>query len=516
MDGPTDRVRRPPGKAVYVPDDSTLGIRCDLDSERPAPGPASVVVFGGTGDLARRKIIPALYNLLRAERLHPDSRILCTGRRPLDSERFRSGLREAAARYSRTGLDPSAWDRLAARIDYLEGDLESPALYASIAEALISPGMPRDALFYLAVSPEQFGSAARGLAAAGLGTSGRHPDDPAPYRRLIVEKPFGRDRSSARALNLELQDCFSERDIFRIDHYLGKETVQNLLYLRFANSVFEPLWNRRYVERVEIDVLEEEGIGTRGGYYDGAGAARDMLQNHLIQLLCLTAMEPPAGLDPESIRDEKVKVLKSIPAYSAEELRRRSVRGQYGPGSDASGRPLRGYREEDRVRPDSRTETFAALRLEVDNWRFAGVPFVLRTGKALDRRVSEIRILFRKPPGALFQGTCGDFLGANGLTLRIQPDEGLWLTFNAKVPGRAAVESGALRFSYREKADSLPEAYERLLDDALAGDSTLFIRADETEAAWSLVDRLEEAWADPAAPPPILYPAGSPPPAAPR
>ncbi len=492
-----------------------LGLRCDLDSERPAPGPALIVVFGGTGDLARRKIVPALYNLLREGRLHPDSRILCTGRRALDPEEFRSGLREAAGRFSRTGLDPAAWDRLAARIEYREGDLESPALYESLARTLSDPGSPADALFYLAVSPEQFGPAARGLARAGLGTAGRHPDDPAPYRRLIVEKPFGHDRAGARALNLELQDCFAERDIFRIDHYLGKETVQNLLYLRFANSVFEPLWNRRYVERVEIDVLEEEGIGTRGGYYDGAGAARDMLQNHLVQLLCLTAMEPPAGLDPESIRDEKVKVLKSIPAYSPEELRRRSLRGQYGPGSDTAGRPLRGYREEDKVRPGSRTETFAALRLEVDNWRFAGVPFVLRTGKALDRRVSEIRVLFRRPPGALFQGSCGDRLGANGLTLRIQPDEGLWLTFNAKVPGRAAVESGALRFSYREKADSLPEAYERLLADALAGDSTLFIRADETEAAWSLVDRLEEAWADPAAPPPVLYPAGSPPPAAP-
>lgn len=491
------------------------GLRCDLDSERPDPGPASIVVFGGTGDLARRKIVPALYNLSRGGRLHPDSRILCTGRRSLDPGEFRAGLREAASRYSRSGLESAAWDRLAARIDYLEGDLESPALYESLAQTLSAPGSPEDALFYLAVSPEQFGPVARGLARAGLGTAGRHPDDTAPYRRLVVEKPFGRDRESARALNLELQDSFAERDIFRIDHYLGKETVQNLLYLRFANTVFEPLWNRRYVERVEIDVLEEEGIGTRGGYYDGAGAARDMLQNHLVQLLCLTAMEPPAGLDPESIRDEKVKVLKSIPAYSPEDLLKRSLRGQYGPGSDAAGRPLRGYLEEDRVRPGSRTETFAALRLEIDNWRFAGVPFVLRTGKALDCRVSEIRVLFRRPPGALFQGTCGDRLGANGLTLRIQPDEGLWLAFNAKVPGRASVESGALRFSYREKADSLPEAYERLLGDALAGDSTLFIRADETEAAWSLVDRLEEAWAGPEAPPPVPYPAGSPPPAAP-
>ena len=498
-----------------MPDDFEPGLRCDLDSEQPSPGPALIVVFGGTGDLARRKIVPALYNLLGEGRLHLESRVLCTGRRPLDTAEFRSGLREAAVRYSRTVLDPATWEALAARIDYLEGDLDSPALYESVAGILASPGLPSNALFYLAVSPEHFGQVARGLAKAGLGTAGRHPDDAAPYRRLIVEKPFGRDRASARALNLELQDSFAERDIFRIDHYLGKETVQNLLYLRFANSVFEPLWNRRYVERVEIDVLEEEGIGTRGGYYDGAGAARDMLQNHLIQLLCLTAMEPPAGLDPESIRDEKVKVLKSIPAYDPAELRSRSFRGQYGSGIDSDGRPRKAYLDEDRVAPGSRTETFAALRLEIDNWRFAGVPFVLRTGKALNRRVSEIRVRFRRPPGTLFQGSCGDRLGANGLTLRIQPDEGLWLTFNAKVPGRASVESGALRFSYRERADSLPEAYERLLADALAGDSTLFIRADETEAAWKLVDRLEEAWAsgDPSGL--RIYPAGSPPPAAP-
>ena len=498
-----------------MPDEFDFGYRCELDTQLPAPGPVLVVIFGGTGDLARRKIIPALYNLKREDRLHPDSRIICIGRRTLDAAEFRAGLREAASRYSRTGLDSAAWDSLASTIDYLEGDLDSPALYGAVAARVSSPGSPADALFYLAVSPELFGPVAHGLAAAGLGTAGRHPDSDSPNRRLVVEKPFGRDRASARELNLELQDCFCERDIFRIDHYLGKETVQNLLYLRFANTVFEPLWNRRYVERVEIDVLEEEGIGTRGGYYDGAGAARDMLQNHLIQLLCLTAMEPPASLDPESIRDEKVKVLKSLPGYTPAELRDRSLRGQYGPGADVSGKPRKAYLQEDRVAPGSRTETFAAIRLEIDNWRFAGVPFVLRTGKALNRRVSEIRVHFLPPPRALFQSTCGDRLGPNGLVLRIQPDEGLWLAFNAKVPGRAGVERSALRFSYRERADSLPEAYERLLADAIAGDSTLFIRSDETEAAWTFVDRLEEAWAAEDAPALRIYPAGSAPPDAP-
>lgn len=484
-------------------------LRCNLDSERPGPESTLIVVFGGTGDLARRKIVPALYNLLRGDNLHPDTRILCVGRRPLDIAGFRSDLRAAAERFSRTGLDASAWDDLARRIDYLEGDLERPALYEAVSALLAAPGAPRNALFYLAVSPELFSPVARGLAAAGLGTAGRHPDQESPRRRLVVEKPFGRNQESARALNLDLQDCFSERDIFRIDHYLGKETVQNLLYLRFANSIFEPVWNRRYIESVEIDVLEEEGIGTRGGYYEGAGAARDMLQNHMIQLLCLAAMEPPVSLDPESIREEKVKVLRSIPKYESAELVSRSIRGQYGAGADSTGKPLKAYVEEDRVAADSQTETFAALRLEIDNWRFAGVPFLLRTGKALDRRVSEIRVRFQRPPGALFQGSCGDLLGANGLTLRIQPDEGLWLAFNAKVPGRASVERSALRFSYREQADSLPEAYERLLADAMIGDSTLFIRADETEAAWALVDRLESAWASPGAPPLRIYPAGS-------
>ncbi len=489
---------------------------CDLDADRKPVEPALVVVFGATGDLTHRKIVPALYNLARNGLFHPESAVLGFARRPLSDEAFREGLRAAAAKHSHTGIDPAVWEGLASRIAYHQGDLDDPAAYARLAARLGAPGGARNALFYLAVAPDQFGLVARRLAEAGLGTAGSDPEETGPWRRLVVEKPFGTDRRSAHELNRLLQDCFAERDIFRIDHYLGKETVQNLLYFRFANSVFEPLWNRRHVERVEIDVLETGGIGSRGGYYDRAGAARDMLQNHLVQLLCLTAMEPPATLDPESIREEKVKVLKSIPEYGLEELAERSVRGQYLGGAAADGTRLPDYLAEAKVASSSTTETYAALRIEVDNWRFAGVPFILRTGKALDRQASEIRVHFKRPPETLFAGYCRDKLEPNSLVVRIQPEEGLWLSFNSKVPGTAGLKRGDLRFAYRERnTDYFPEAYERLIADAMAGDSTLFIRFDEAEEAWRLIDGLEEAWASPAAPPLVRYAPGSSPEEAP-
>jgi glucose-6-phosphate 1-dehydrogenase len=335
------------------------------------------------------------------------------------------------------------------------------------------------------------------------------------WRRLVVEKPYGADGGSARRLTEALQRNFDEKDIYRIDHYLGKETVQNLLYLRFSNSIFEPLWNRNHIEAIDISVFETEGIGGRGGYYDQAGASRDMLQNHLVQLMCLTTMEPPASLDPESIRDEKVKVLQSITLKGAKDLLSRSRRGQYAQGRSPDGKDIPAYVEEAKVRPESRTETYVSLRLELDNWRFSGVPITLRTGKAFAEKYSEIVIHYRRPPVALFAAQCGDALVPNALTIRIQPDEGVWLRFNAKVPGMPAIKPSELRFSYREVADYLPEAYERLITDALSGDSTLFIRADESEGAWRIVDALEEAWAgaDPGGEPAqgglILYPAGS-------
>lgn len=468
---------------------------CDLDSGKSELEPVVIVVFGASGDLAHRKVVPALYDLFAAGFLHPGSEVLGVARRPLSEEEFRQGLRESCAKRSHSPAADGAWEAFASRIGYLRGDLDEELTYVELARRLGAPGRAQNRLYYLAIGPDQFARVAEGLAKAGLGTAGRDEETPGPYSRLVVEKPFGTDRRSAHELNRVLTSSFAERDIFRIDHYLGKEAVQNLLYFRFANSIFEPLWNRRYVERIEIDVLETGGIGTRGGYYDRAGAARDMLQNHLVQLLCLAAMEPPPTLDPEAIRDEKVKVLRSVPDYSHAEFLIRSVRGQYEGGRGADGEVLDDYLAEAKVAPGSRTETFAALRLEVDNWRFAGVPFLLRTGKALDRTASEIRVRFRRPPETLFAGVCREALPPNGIVIRIQPEEGIWLEFNAKEPGRASLASNALRFSFRERSDEhLPEAYERLLSDALSGDATLFIRADEAEEAWRIVDGLETAW----------------------
>ena len=483
---------------------------CDLAGNAQQPEAAVIVIFGATGDLARRKIFPALYNLERMGVMPPNAAIIGFARRELSLEAFVAMARESCDLYSHTKpIESSAWALFARRLSYIRGSFDEEASYAELAHCLSDPALPPNSLFYLATAPEEFSVVARRLAAAGLGSAGRLSASSSPFRRLIVEKPYGSDLASAHALNSTLRGCFDERDIFRIDHYLGKETVQNLLYFRFANSIFEPLWNRGHIESVEIDVLETGGIGERGGYYDKAGAARDMLQNHLVQLLCLVAMEAPASLEPEAVRDEKVKVLKSIRNYSPEEFLSRSVRGQYAAGLSADdGKPMRGYASEARVQPGSRTETFVSLRVEVDNWRFAGVPFTLRTGKALDRQLSEIRVTFKRPPATLFAGYCGDSLAPNALTLRIQPDEGLWLRFNAKEPGIARVVPKELRFAYRESNDAyFPEAYERLIADALSGDSTLFIRADEAEESWRIVDALEAAWR--AEGPPLPYAAGS-------
>lgn len=481
---------------------------CNLDGGNPRPEPAAFVVFGATGDLSHRKIFPALFDLHREGILPSDLTMIGFARKPLDEAEFRAGLKDACARHARhRDFSSGEWEAFASRISYLRSDLDDPAGYADLAGRIGG-----NALFYLAVGPEYFETISGRLGEAGLGSA--HAGAAAParpgisrpgWRRLVVEKPYGRNGSSARSLSSALQKDFRETDIYRIDHYLGKETVQNLLYLRFANSVFEPVWNRTHIERIEVSVFENEGIGQRGGYYDRAGAARDMLQNHLIQLLCLTVMEPPAGLEAENIRDEKVKVLKSVRVEAQADLLAASRRGQY-----------RGYRGEAKVSPDSKTETYAALRLKLDNWRFSEVPLIIRTGKAFDRHYSQIEITFRRPPAALFAARCGDTLSKNVLTIRVQPDEGMYLRFNAKVPGVPAIASQELRFSYREVADYFPEAYERLIADALAGDSTLFIRADESEEAWRIIDALEDAWAaaDPSLPPEqgglFVYEPGSP------
>ena len=314
------------------------------------------------------------------------------------------------------------------------------------------------------------------------------------HSRLIVEKPFGEDLQSAKELNATLQSAFHERDIFRIDHYLGKETVQNLIYFRFANSIYEPLWNRIYIDHVQITVAEQVGVESRGGYYDSAGAARDMLQNHMFQLFTIIAMEAPASLDAESIRDEKVKVLRSIPTPSLEFLQKNVVRAQYG-GGFINNKAIPAYRQEDKVAHNSQTETFVAARFEIDNWRWHGVPFYLRTGKALSAQFTEINIVFKCPPGVLFAAAEDGRMQPNSLRIRIQPNEGIGINFNAKIPGKAAAEGVDMDFLYKSGFDSyLPEAYERLLVDALVGESTLFTRSDEVEQAWRLVDSLHELW----------------------
>ena len=511
---------------------------CSLESRAFEPDPAIFVIFGATGDLSHRKIFPALFDLFAEWILPRDLLVIGFARKPLDDASFRADLRQSCAKFARRGkFSEEQWESFAQRIFYLCSDLDDPDGFRRLANMIAGRdadfaakrkgyALPANALFYLAVGPEHFGAIAGRLGSAGLGSVDQRSTDqrstelgaaaPKGWRRLVVEKPYGRDGESAKALTASLHANFLEKDIYRIDHYLGKETVQNLLYLRFANLVFEPVWNRNHIEAIDISVFETEGIGGRGGYYDSAGAARDMLQNHLVQLMCLTTMEPPASLDPESIRDEKVKVLRSISASMLQDMVARSRRGQYVKGRGPSGEALPAYREESRVKPDSSTETFASLRLELDNWRFSGVPITLSTGKAFAAKFSQIVIHFRRPPSALFAAQCGDLLMHNTLTIRIQPDEGVWLRFNAKVPGIPAIKANELRFSFREVADHLPEAYERLIADALSGDSTLFIRADESEHAWLIIDELEKAWAsaDPAAAPEagglLKYPAGSP------
>ena len=456
--------------------------------------PTAAVIFGATGDLTHRKIVPAFYHLAKNCLLPDDFAIIGFARRPKSDDEFRKDLYEALQKFSHTKpVDEAVWKKLAAHIYYFQGELDDPEAYKRLAEKLKklpeSPKIGENYLFYLATSPEFFGPAAQNLAAAGLAS--QHDGT---RRRLIVEKPFGEDLKSAQELNHTLQAAFAESDIYRIDHYLGKETVQNLMYFRFANAIYEPLWNRRYIDHVQITVAEQVGVEGRGGYYDHAGASRDMLQNHLFQLFTLTAMEAPASLDAESIRDEKVKVLRSIATPSLDFLQKNVVRAQYG-GGYINGKAIPAYRQEEKVAHDSLTETFVAARFEVDNWRWSGVPFYLRTGKALEAQFTEINIIFKRPPSVLFAASGDDRLRRNSLRIRIQPNEGISLYFNAKAPGKAEAEQVEMDFLYKSGFDSyLPEAYERLLVDALVGESTLFTRSDEVEQAWRLVDSLRSMW----------------------
>ncbi len=472
-----------------------------------ARDPVTIVIFGASGDLARRKLIPALFRLQESSYLPERYAVVGFARTPMSDDQYRDSMRQALADAD-GGRAPVADSPLLQALHYSAGDAGDAASFTRLGERLHAieqeRGLPGNRLFYLAVAPEHFGQILQQLQAARL----IHDRCETCWTRVIVEKPFGHDLASARALNAEVTAILDESQIYRIDHYLGKETVQNLLTFRFGNSIFEPLFNRRYVEHVQITVAETLGMeGRRGAYFDTAGILRDVVQNHMLQLLCLTAMEPPSALDAQSIRDEKVKVLRAlVPLATPEAVAAATVRGQYGVG-EHEGELVKGYRQEEGVDPHSTTETYAALRVEIDSWRWAGVPFFLRSGKRLSRRISEVAVRFRQPPLHLFaplarNGSEDARPRSNWLVFRIQPDEGISLSFACKQPGMAIqLQEVEMDFFYgRAFRQRSPEAYERLLLDALRGDASLFTRSDEVEHAWTFITPIEEGWR--ALPPP--------------
>ena len=468
----------------------------------------TVVIFGATGDLTRRKLVPALFSLRCFGGLSGRCEVIGTGRRRLSTEEFRARMRRAVAPPDEAGSAPDPrWEAFEQRLSYLPGDPNDPAFHRTLAadlEARRERGSSPNHLFYVATPASVAQPIIERLSAAGLAGNDRG------WSRIVLEKPFGHDLDSARALKRAVNAVFPEEAVFRIDHYLGKETVQNLLVFRFGNSLFEPVWNRHYVEYVEITAAEALGVEHRAAFYEETGALRDMVTNHLLQLLTLTAMEPPAAFDADAVRDQKVQVLRAIQPMSPAEVARRTVRGQYGPGAVA-GDKVPGYRDEAGVSPASTTETFAAVDFRVDNWRWAGVPFYVRTGKRLGRRMTEIALHFRRTPQALFARTPERQLAPNVITLRIQPDEGVTISFTAKRPG-LEMETLPVRadFAYaRDFGPGLPDAYATLLHDAMRGDATLFTRWDEVEAQWRIITPIEEGWAEQGAPGLAVYAAGS-------
>jgi glucose-6-phosphate 1-dehydrogenase len=459
--------------------------------------PHTIVIFGASGDLTSRKLVPALYNLMRTGALPEQTRLVGFSRTPMTDDEWRASLRETTAKHCDCGpLDDESWRRFAATIHYQPGDIGVSADVGRLAARLreIEGEAEADRVYYLATAPQFYEPVV-----SALGEHGMAGQDHGA-RRIVVEKPFGTDLATAQALNAHIHTVFRESQVFRIDHYLGKESVQNILALRFANTIFEPIWNRRYVDHVQITVAEEVPVGRRGGYYDGAGVLRDMFQNHLLQLLMVTAMEAPARFNASAVRNEKVKVLEAIRPLDPADAAAAGIRGQY-----------RGYLDEPGVPAGSRTATFGAIRLEIDNWRWQGVPFYLRSGKAMSCRTTQIVIGFRQPPLELFaNGTPTAAREANRLVIQIQPAEGIQLHFHTKVPGAGMhLRLTDLDFSYsREFAGRLPEAYEPLLLDVMEGDASLFARADEVEKSWEIIDPFVQGWASARLSPPDVYELG--------
>ena len=465
--------------------------------------PAIIAIFGASGDLTKRKLMPALFNLFLDKQLPEQFTILGVSRKG-DVDWFRSHMKEAVAEHSRRGEQGlERWEDFSKRMDYLGGDYSDAKLYSQLKKRIEEDektwGQEAAHIFYLSVPPQVFPDIAEHLGEAGL-SKDRNQD------RIVIEKPFGHDMESSEALNRMLMKSFEERQVYRIDHYLGKETVQNLLAFRFANALYEPIWNRRYVDHVQITVAETDGVEKRGGYYEQSGALRDMIQNHLLQLMCLVAMEPPTSFDSDEIRNKKVDVLKAVRPIATTDLSSHAIRGQYGKSSE-----MPGYRQEEGVDPNSSTETYAALKLHIDNWRWHGVPFYLRTGKRLPKKLSEIVIQFRPVPHLAFPPSSADSFEPNRLTVNIQPDEGITLSFQAKEPGAGMrLRTVAMDFNYCEAFHTTSrEAYETLLQEVLSGETALFMRADQEHEAWRIVMPILESWQSRPSSSFPNYPAGS-------
>jgi glucose-6-phosphate 1-dehydrogenase len=476
----------------------------DVQEAAPVAPPCVMVIFGAAGDLTKRLVVPALYNLVNDKRLSENFQIVGVDLAAKTAEEWRQSLTDMMNEFVTKGggefeadhIDQDAWKWLTSRMTYLQGDLTDPGCYRRVGERLAeldkAKGTAGNHLFYLAVADRFFGIVVDQLGAAGLVKE----EESGGWRRVVIEKPFGHDLTSARALNTQVLKVLTERQVYRMDHFLGKETVQNIMVLRFANGLFEPLWNRNHIDHVQITASETVGVEHRGKFYEKTGALRDMVPNHVFQLLSMTAMEPPNSFDADAVRAKKAEVLQAVHLLDPESALRDAVRGQYGAGT-VLGKPVNAYRQEPDVAPDSNTETYVAAKLMIDNWRWAGVPFYLRTGKYLAQRMTQIAIRFRQAPFALFRDTTVASLTPNWMILRIQPEEGISLRFAAKHPGPSVkIATGIMDFAYKDFFRTEPSTgYETLLYDCMIGDATLFQRADNVEAGWQVVQPILDAWA---------------------